>query len=203
VLAGAALVLAAAPGCVTKKKFQSQASDTDQRITSVESALEDTDQRVDELAQTTDRKIASAAKQADAANSQAMSAAAAADKATKGKLIWTVNLTDDNVKFDFGKAVLSSSAVSSLDDLVGKIKSYGKALYLEIEGHADSLGEESYNAELARERADAVRNYLNANGGIPLHAMNTITWGESKPVADNSTNEGRAQNRRVVIRVLE
>jgi outer membrane protein OmpA-like peptidoglycan-associated protein len=48
-----------------------------------------------------------------------------------------------------------------------------------------------------------VRNYLNQNGGIPLHAMNTIAFGEEKPIADNSSKDGRAQNRRVVIRVLE
>jgi len=48
-----------------------------------------------------------------------------------------------------------------------------------------------------------VRNYLNETGGIPLHAINTISLGESRPVADNSTKEGRASNRRVVIKVLE
>ena len=49
----------------------------------------------------------------------------------------------------------------------------------------------------------AVRDYLNEKGGIPLHAMNTISFGKSRPVADNSTKEGRAENRRVVIKVLE
>ncbi len=65
------------------------------------------------------------------------------------------------------------------------------------------MGDENWNLGLAEERAMAVRNYLNQNGGIPLHAMNTISYGESKPIADNSTSDGRAQNRRVVIRVLE
>ena len=60
-----------------------------------------------------------------------------------------------------------------------------------------------YNVTLGEKRALAVRNYLNQQGGIPLHAINTISYGESMPVADNTTPAGRSQNRRVVIRVLE
>ena len=52
-------------------------------------------------------------------------------------------------------------------------------------------------------RAQAVRNYLHEKGNIPLHAISTISFGEAAPIADNGTPEGRAQNRRVVIRVLE
>ncbi len=98
---------------------------------------------------------------------------------------------------------LSSEAIAILDELVGKIKAYGKALYVELEGHTDNVGPDAYNDDLAYERAMAVRNYLNQNGGIPLHAMNTISLGELHPVADNSSRDGRAQNRRVVVRVLE
>ncbi len=56
---------------------------------------------------------------------------------------------------------------------------------------------------LGEKRAEAVRNYLNMKDGIPLHAMNIISYGETQPVADNSTRDGRAQNRRVVVKVLE
>ena len=90
-----------------------------------------------------------------------------------------------------------------LDDLTGKIKDYGKAVYVEIEGHTDGTGSEDYNYTLGLRRATAVRDYLSQAGGLPLHAMNTISLGEGNPVADNSTSEGRAQNRRVVVRVLE
>jgi outer membrane protein OmpA-like peptidoglycan-associated protein len=76
-------------------------------------------------------------------------------------------------------------------------------VYLEIEGHTDNIGSEEYNQHLAHARAEAVRNYLAEKDGIPLHAMNVISFGESKPLAANTTSEGRAQNRRVVIRVLE
>ena len=58
------------------------------------------------------------------------------------------------------------------------------------------------NTKLGWKRAEIVREYMNENG-IPLHAINTVSRGESRPVADNSSKEGRAQNRRVVVRVLE
>jgi outer membrane protein OmpA-like peptidoglycan-associated protein len=77
-----------------------------------------------------------------------------------------------------------------------------RALYFEIEGHTDNIGSEAYNLQLGEKRATAVRNYLSQKG-IPLHALNVISLGESRPVADNGTPQGRAQNRRVVIRVLE
>ena len=57
--------------------------------------------------------------------------------------------------------------------------------------------------ELSGKRAEAVRRYMNEKGGIPLHAINVIAFGESNPVADNGTSDGRSANRRVVVRVLE
>lgn len=201
-----ALVLIAAPGCVSSKMFKSNVEDTDSRVTAVENAVESTEKRIDDLKTETDRQIQANRQKADEAasvGSQALSKAESAEKAAQGKLLWTVTLTDDKVKFEFGKTELGSNATSVLDELAKKVKSYGKALYLEVEGHTDNVGDEQYNLALSQKRANAVRNYLNQSGGIPLHAMNTIAFGESKPVADNSSKEGRAQNRRVVVRVLE
>ena len=98
---------------------------------------------------------------------------------------------------------MADEAKPTLDDLARKVKSYNRAIYIEIEGHTDNVGDANYNLILGEKRADAVRNYLNQEGGIPLHAMNTISYGETQPEADNSTSEGRSANRRVVIRVLE
>ena len=201
-----ALTLLIAPGCVTNKKFDGSVEDTDSRMVAVESAIEANDKQIGNLKKDTDRRINSAEGQANQALSvgnKAMSAAEAAAKAAEGKLIWKVTLTDDKVRFPFGRAELSSDAIAVLDDLARKIKTYGKALYVEVEGHTDNVGPERYNEDLAQMRAMAVRDYLNQNGGIPLHAMNTISLGESHPVADNSSGDGRAQNRRVVVRVLE
>jgi outer membrane protein OmpA-like peptidoglycan-associated protein len=200
----AAIVLVGTTGCVTKKKFRSTTEDTDRRIGSVENAVEQTEQQVADLSKETDRKIGSVdtrASQALDAGKEAMGAAKEAQKLARGKLLWDVTITD-GLEFDFGKAQLSPSATTELDDLVTRIKSYGKALYIEIEGHTDNVGPDTLNQRLGEERAAAVRSYLSEQG-IPLHAINTISHGESRPVADNSSKSGRAQNRRVVVRVLE
>jgi len=206
----AAALLVAAPGCVSKKMFRANVEESDSRVGSVESAVEANERRISDLSSETDSKIATvegkadrAAQSASAAMSKADQAAMVAEQAANGRLVWTVTLSDERVKFSFGGAAVPAEAAGVLDDLAGRVKSYGKALYLEIEGHTDSTGSEEYNHILGERRAQAVRDYLNKTGGIPLHAMSTISYGESSPVADNSSPTGRAQNRRVVVRVLE
>ncbi|HSM14146.1 MAG TPA: OmpA family protein, partial [Thermoanaerobaculia bacterium] len=71
-----------------------------------------------------------------------------------------------------------------------------------IQGHTDNVGGENYNEQLGKKRADVVMEYL-AKAGIPIFRMAAISYGESAPVADNSTREGRAANRRVVLVVLQ
>ncbi len=74
--------------------------------------------------------------------------------------------------------------------------------YIEIEGHTDSTGSTAMNERLGLARAENVKRYLYETYQIPLHKINVISYGEDKPVAPNNTREGRAQNRRVVIKVL-
>lgn len=206
-LVAAALILST--GCVTKKVFRKNVEETDQRVSGVESAVETNERRISELATETDDKIESVrgtAEQARELGNQAMSAASTAqktaEKAAKGKLLWEVTLSDDRVRFSFDQASIPPEAAGALDDLVARAKALNKAVYFEIEGHTDNIGSEEYNLQLGEKRAMAVRNYLNTKG-IPLHAVNVISFGESRPVSDNTTPEGRARNRRVVIRVLE
>jgi outer membrane protein OmpA-like peptidoglycan-associated protein len=191
---------------VTKRQFRENVTSTDGRISSVESAVEANERRVEDLKKETDSRIGAVDEKAGKAQetgNQAMGKAEAAEKAARGKILWEVTLSDDKVKFEFNKATISPAGAGALDELAAKIKSFGKAVYLEIEGHTDSRGPEEYNMMLGEKRADAVRNYLNQKGGIPLHAMNTISYGETQPVADNSSADGRGQNRRVVVKVLE
>jgi len=70
---------------------------------------------------------------------------------------------------------------------------------LDIGGHTDNVGNRAYNVNLSQERADFVRTYLRTNGGIPAAKMNTRGYGPDTPIADNSTNEGKAKNRRVEV----
>lgn len=202
----AALALVAANGCVTKKAWKENVEQTDTRMKGVESGLETQEKRTTDLAQDTDQKIAQVKGTAEKAveiGNNAMSTAQAAEKLAKGKVLWTTTLSDDRVKFSFDQDTIPPAAQTILDDLAGKVKGLDKSVFLEIEGHTDNIGSEAYNMKLGRERAEAVRNYLAEKDGLPLHIMNVISYGEEKPVAANNTAEGRAKNRRVVVRVLE
>ncbi len=206
-LAVASLVVA--PGCVTNKKFRTNNERTMGRIQEVQSAVETNERRLGTLESETDRKFTElqlgttrALETGTEARSVAETAAATADRALKGRLLWDETLSDDRVKFGFNRASLSSEAKSMLDQLATNVKTYGKAVYIEIAGYTDNAGDETYNARLSENRASVVREYLNEQG-IPLHAMNVIGKGEKDPVADNQTSQGRAKNRRVVVSVLE
>lgn len=205
----AGLALLTSVGCVTKKTFRNQVTKTDGHIQEVETAVEANERRVEDLRASTDRRISELdrnTKQAlevgTEAKSSADRAAADADRALKGRLLWSEALSDDKIKFGLNRTGLSADAKTVLDGLVDRIKSFGKAVYVEIEGHTDSSGDAAYNRALSEERAAAVRTYLKEQG-VPLHAMNVIGYGEEKPVADNSSSDGRARNRRVVVKVLE
>jgi outer membrane protein OmpA-like peptidoglycan-associated protein len=206
-VAGVAVVsLVAANGCVTKKAWRQNVEATDTRVKGVESGLETQEKRTSDLARETDGRINEVKGTADRAveiGSNALTKAEAAERAAKGKILWTTTLSDDSVKFTFDGDKVPEGAQAILNDLAGKVKGLDKTVYLEIEGHTDNIGSDSYNEKLGESRAEAVRNYLAENAGIPLHAMNVISFGESKPVAANNTAQGRAQNRRVVVRVLE
>jgi peptidoglycan-associated lipoprotein len=202
----AVLSLIAANGCVTKKAWRQNVEATDTRVKGVESGLEAQEKRTSDLAAETDTRInqvKGTAEQAVEIGNQAMTKAETAEKMARGKILWTVVLSDDAVKFSFDGDKVPDGAQAILDDLATKVKSMDKTVYLEIEGHTDNIGSDEYNQRLAAMRAESVRNYLAEKDGIPLHAMNIISFGETKPIAANTTSEGRAKNRRVVVRVLE
>ena len=193
-------------GCVTKKIYRKDQEQNDQRIKGVESGVEQNERRVGDLRTETDSRISAVKGTAEKAveiGSQAMTKAEEAEKLAKGKILWTVTLSDDRVKFSFDQDAIPAEAAQDLDDLAAKVKSMDKTVYLEIEGHTDNIGSDMYNMQLGEKRAKAVMTYLNEKGGVPLHAMSVISYGKSKPVADNKSADGRSKNRRVVIRVLE
>lgn len=107
-----------------------------------------------------------------------------------------INVTADH--FDFDSAKLKPAMEAELDDVAAKVRASEGDERLEIVGHTDSIGPESYNQGLSERRAQAAADYLQGKGVNPSN-MTIKGMGESSPVADNSTREGRAMNRRVEI----
>jgi outer membrane protein OmpA-like peptidoglycan-associated protein len=77
----------------------------------------------------------------------------------------------------------------------------GQAVSFVLEGHADSTGTEPYNERLGLARAEAVRTYLTGQHRVPAGKVSVVSFGEGQPAASNSTRDGRAENRRVVVKV--
>jgi OOP family OmpA-OmpF porin len=106
------------------------------------------------------------------------------------------------VTFRVNSAVLSPEAKRQLDDFAAKVAN-AKAYTIEVSGHTDSTGSEAKNFRLSRERAEAVVQYLAVNHKIPLRRFVTpMGYGKTDAVADNGTANGRAQNRRVEVKML-
>lgn len=172
-MTGAVLALGLlASGCATRNFVRDQVAVVDTRVTGVEGTA-----------------------------GQALDRANAAYVLAEGKFMYEVVLSDDSVKFPTDRDALSPEAEARLAELANRLKAENVNVYLEIQGHTDASGPEAYNDQLGQARAEAVRRSLSRQG-IALNRMATISYGEEAPVADNSTPEGRAQNRRVAIVVL-
>ena len=209
----------AVSACATKKYVNSSVGEVNEKVGSLSKSIEETQERTRENEQRiqqvddkygkqvaqVDEKAAAAGKSAATAQTTADRAilrAEEVDKATK-KLIFEATLSEASGNFKFGQTELPDEAMAQVDQLVERLKSDpSKGVYIEIEGHTDAVGDPAVNERIGLQRAEAVKRYLHEKHQIPLHKMNVISYGEDKPVAPNTTREGRAQNRRVVIRVL-
>ena len=215
------VTLAVAPACATKKYVRTSVGEVNEKVSTMGKSLEETQERVKAVegrVTEVDAKAAAANTAAGAAQNTANAAGTAAktasDSAMKAdahaasveaetrKLIFTTVLSEDKGNFKLGKADLPAEAKAAIDQMVSNLKADTKAVWVEIEGHTDNIGGKKYNEALGLQLAEAVKRYLYEQHQIPLHKMNVISYGEEKPVAPNNTRVGRAQNRRVVIRVL-
>jgi len=204
--------------CASKKFVRTSVGEVNDKVDSLGRSVEETQERtrrnegriteVDQRAQAAAQRASDAAA---AANTVAMDAGNKAtdagnkvdviDKANR-RLVYEVVLSEDQGNFKFGRTTLPDTAKQRLDEMVAQLKQDPKAIYLEIEGHTDNVGAKNINEKVGLERAEAVKRYLYEQYQIPLHKMNVISYGEDKPIAPNKTKAGRAQNRRVVIKVL-
>lgn len=200
--------------CATKKFVRTRVGEVNDKVETVSKSLEATQERTrkneqainetNERVGQVDQKAEAAGKSAADARNAANNAAAradAVDKATK-RLIYEVTLSEDQGGFKFGKASLPEEATQRLDQIVEQLKANPNGAFIEVAGYTDNRGSKDFNQRLGLERADAVRRYLYQKYQIPLHKINIISYGAEDPVAPNKTRDGRAKNRRVVIRVL-
>jgi outer membrane protein OmpA-like peptidoglycan-associated protein len=180
--------------------LEERATDTENKLTQVEANAQRLSGQLEELAAVS-----------NAARGGAKAAQATADAAVAG-----VNATNERisalddyapqqtaaVNFKSGSAVLSADSKTTLDDIATKALN-AKGYVLEVSGFADSRGSINLNRQLSQRRADAVIRYLVENHNIPLRRIVTpYGYGEMNPVAENDTRDGRAQNRRVEIKLL-
>jgi peptidoglycan-associated lipoprotein len=205
---------AGSTACATKKFVRGEVGQVNTKVQGLSAQLEETQERtkkneariseVDTKADQAGQSAQAAQAAADTAKSDAAKAdahAAAVESAAK-KLIYEVVLNEDEGNFKFGKTTLPDEAKQKIDEMVSQLKADPKNVFIEIEGHTDNVGSKVYNEELGLERAEAVKRYLYEAHQVPLHKINVISYGEDKPVAPNNTRAGRAQNRRVVVRIL-
>jgi outer membrane protein OmpA-like peptidoglycan-associated protein len=211
-----------APACATKKYVRTEVGGVNSKVDTLSGTVEQTQGRiqqdearigqVDQKAEAAGKSAEAAQNSANQAQQAARQAAARADQvntelsaniAAGRKLVYEVTLSEDQGNFKFGKTDLPDEAKAKIDQVVSQLKGQaGKDIYIEIEGHTDNVGGKETNYEIGMKRAEAVKDYLYAQHQIPLHKINVISYGEDKPVAPNNTRDGRAMNRRVVIRVL-
>ena len=181
-------------GCATKKYVRQETGAVGTRVDEVSGQVEEAQTRLD----THEQQIGETSKTAQ----EALQRAIDAGKLAEGKLLYETVLTDDKVKFGFDTSDLSPEARAAIDEFASQLKTQNAGVYIEIQGHTDSVGSEKYNEELGLLRAEAVRRYLSQQHQFPLHRINVISYGEAASVSDNSTREGRSQNRRVAMVVL-
>jgi outer membrane protein OmpA-like peptidoglycan-associated protein len=110
-------------------------------------------------------------------------------------------ISDVVLNFQFGRSELTDEAKNKLASAVALPLAKAGPTSVALEGHADWIGTEGYNERLGLARAEAVRRYLAEHLRIPADQISVISYGESNPSASNATREGRALNRRVVIKV--
>jgi outer membrane protein OmpA-like peptidoglycan-associated protein len=180
--------------------LEERASNTETKLTQVEANAQRLSGQIDELA-----AVSNAARGGAKAAQETADSAVAGVNATNER----ISALDDYepqtvaaVNFKVGSAVLLPDSKTKLDDIATKALN-AKGYVLEVSGYTDTTGSIQLNRMLSQKRADAVIRYLVENHNIPLRRIVTpYGYGESHPVADNTSREGREQNRRVEIKLL-
>jgi peptidoglycan-associated lipoprotein len=200
-------VAAGSSACATKGFVRTNVGDVNEKVETLTQSVEETQERT----RRNEARIGEVDEKAVAANREAREARTVAEQAgeriddverASRRLIYEVVISTDQGNFAFGQTALPEEAKAELDRLVAELKADPQGAYIEIEGHTDSIGPLNVNQRIGLERAEAVKRYLYEEHQVPLHRINVISYGPERPIAPNNTREGRAQNRRVVVKVL-
>ena len=209
--------LAATVGCTSKNYVKQQTTplinktnELDDLTAKNSKDIKDVDARVQSGLAAVNAKTDQVEQKAQAAGQSAVQAQQVADAANTrvGVLTNTVANLDNyhavaetSVKFGFNKDVLTPKAKEALDQLAGSIAST-KGYIIALEGGTDSVGSADYNYDLSQRRANSVIQYLASKYSVPAHKIYVIGLGKDKPVESNKTSAGRADNRRVDVRLM-
>ncbi len=202
-----AIALGGSTACATKKFVNTRVGEVNTKVDTLGRSVEETQERTranEGRISEVDQKAAAAGMTAAEARAAANAAGTKVDTldAASKRLVYEVTLSEDKGNFKLNRVEIPAEAKTEIDALVSTLKANPNGAWIEIEGHTDATGGKAYNMQLGEKRAEQVKRYLYEQHQVPLHKMNVISFGEDKPVSDNKTRDGRAQNRRVVIKVL-
>lgn len=212
-----AAAMAATVGCTTKNYVKQQTTplinktnELDDMTAQNSKEIKDVDARAQSGIAAVNAKTADVEQKAQAAGQTASAAQQTAD-AANGRVSVLTNTVENldnyhavaetSVKFGFNKDNLTPKAKEALDQLAGSIAST-KGYIIALEGSTDSVGSEEYNYGLSQRRADSVIQYLASKYNVPAHKIYVIGLGKDKPIESNKTAAGRADNRRVDVRLM-
>jgi OOP family OmpA-OmpF porin len=216
-LVGAMAIVLLTTGCSTKNYVRSQTAplvqgtnELDAKTAQDHRDITDTDARAQagigkaqSAADSADQHALAAGQSADVAGQSAQEAVNRVDtlSGVVANLDNFKDLSDVSVTFGFDKSVLTAADRAQLDQVASSLNS-ARGYILEVTGGTDSVGDAQYNYQLSEKRADAVVNYLSVNYNIPPHKFYLVGIGKDDAPADNKTAAGRAQNRRVDVKLL-
>jgi len=221
--------IAVLSGCATKKYVREQLQTLQPTIQEAQNTSKENAERIDAVdrraqqgmtaAQAADQKAGQAQQTAQTAQDTAQAADRKADTANQAvqqtnnqinTLESRVSSINDNytqsetqtITFAMNSSTLSDEGKSTLDRIASDLSGQATGYMLELQGFTDNTGSEQYNVGLSQRRAEAVERYL-VSKNVPLFRVSIVGLGKDNPIADNKTSAGRAQNRRVEVRVLK
>jgi OmpA-OmpF porin, OOP family len=204
-------------GCATKKYVRNQTTPIINNVNELDDQTAKNTRDIRDVDTRAQNGIAQVNSKSAAADQKALAAGQAADQANQNatqasnkitSLAGTVEnldnykqVGDTTVLFGFDKAQLTRKDKQTLDDFAAQLQNQ-RHYIIQVEGYTDSTGPADYNYQLSQRRADAVIQYLATKYNVPAHKIFLIGLGKDNPVAKNTTAQGRAENRRVDVRLM-